>query len=118
MTLLADHDVWAATLDALEDWGHDVVSADDVGLSTASDRALLEAAATRNRLLITRDRDFGRLVFLEGQSSGILLLRISPSTQQAVHDELNRVLEGHLFDELHEAFTVVEPGQHRIRRPR
>jgi hypothetical protein len=28
------------------------------------------------------------------------------------------VLEGHSFDELHDAFTVVEPGQHRIRRPR
>lgn len=95
-----------------------MVSAGDVGLSTATDRALLEAATTRNRLLITRDRDFGRLVFLEGQSSGILLLRISPSTQQAVHDELYRVLDGYSFNELNDAFTVAEPGQHRIRRPR
>lgn len=116
MTLLADHDVWAATLESLAGKGHDVVTASTLDLARAPDRVLLEEAAARNRLLLTRDRDFGRLVFVEGQPGGVLYLRITPATQETVHTELQRVLNNHSYDELRRAFTVVEPGQHRIRR--
>ena len=116
MTLLADHDVWAVTLDLLRADGHDVVTAADLDLARAPDRRLLREAAERNRLLLTRDRDFGRLVFAAGHPAGILFLRITPGTQDAVHEELRRVLDTHTFDDLRHALTVVEPGQHRIRR--
>ena len=116
MTFLADHDVWAATLKVLRSDGHGVVTAADLDLARAPDRTLLQEAADRNRLLLTRDRDFGRLVFARGHRAGILFLRITPSTQDAVHKELRRVLDAHTFDDLHHSFTVVEPGQHRIRR--
>ena len=116
MTLLADHDVWAVTLDLLRADGHDVVTAADLDLAQAPDRLLLREAADRDRLLLTRDRDFGRLVFAGGHPAGILFLRITPGTQDAVHEELRRVLGAHAFDDLRHAFTVIEPGQHRIRR--
>jgi predicted nuclease of predicted toxin-antitoxin system len=116
VTLLADHDVWAATLAFLESKGHDLVTASTLNLARATDRVLLQEATARNRVLLTRDRDFGRLVFAEGRPAGVLYLRITPSTQEIVHEELHRVLENHSHDELRSAFTVVEPGQHRIRR--
>jgi hypothetical protein len=34
---LADQDVWAHTLRAVPDWGHDVVSASDIGQARAPD---------------------------------------------------------------------------------
>lgn len=117
MTLLADQDVWAATLEVLTDEGHDIATAAELDLARASDRTLLHEAAMRDRILLTRDRDFGRLVFAEGNPAGVLFLRITPSTRAVVHEELRRVLDTHAFDELRRAFTVVEPGQHRIRRP-
>lgn len=116
MNLLADHDVWAATLEVLIAEGHDVVTAREVGLAQAPDRTLLQEADARDRLLLTRDRDFGRLVFVGGHRGGVLFLRIKPSTQTVVHEELRQVLDIHAFDELRHAFTVVEPGQHRIRQ--
>lgn len=116
MTILADHDVWVAMLDVLSTEGHDVVTAVDLGLSQAPDRTLLEAADARNRLLVTRDRDFGRLVFVGEYRAGVVFLRIRPATQEAVHEELRHVLTNNTFDELRHAFTVVEPGQHRIRQ--
>jgi len=116
VTLLADHDVWRTTLGLLTSRGHDVVTASDLDLARAPDSVLLKEATSRGRLLLTRDRDFGRLVFVEGQPAGILYLRITPSTQKAVHAELQRVLNVHPYDVLQSAFTVVEPGQHRIRR--
>ena len=116
MTLLADHDVWAATLKVLRAHRHDVVTAADLDLDRAPDRTLLWEAADWNRLLLIRDRDFGRLVFVRGHSAGILFVRITPATQDAVHEKLRRVLDAHAFDDLPHAFIVVEPVQHRIRR--
>ena len=65
--------------------------------------------------MITRDRDFGNLVFAQNFKTGVIYLRIDPVTIQAVHTELLRVLS--LYDELRllKSFTVVEPGMHRIR---
>jgi hypothetical protein len=37
--------------------------------------------------------------------------------QNAVHDELDRVLRSYSERELIKAFVVIEPGGHRIRRP-
>jgi predicted nuclease of predicted toxin-antitoxin system len=114
---LADHDVWAVTVQTVRDWEHDVVAAAEVGLERADDIALLRWAGDHNRILVTRDRDFGRLVFVGGHGAGVLFLRITPSTQETVHGELGRVLDKHSQFELQRAFVVVEPGQYRIRRP-
>jgi len=114
---LADQDVWAYTLRTLREWGHDVIPAADAGLARAPDSELLEEAHERERILVTRDRDFGRLIFVGGKTAGVLLLRVTPSTQEAVHEGLSQVLKGHTFSKLQQAFVVVEPGQYRIRRP-
>ncbi|MFC2140805.1 hypothetical protein ACFLQP_00725 [Acidobacteriota bacterium] len=39
-----------------------------------------------------------------------------PATQNAVHEELKRLLKIYSEDELKKAFAVVEPGRHRFRR--
>jgi len=59
---------------------------------------------------VTRDRDFGGLVFVRGMRVGVVYLRMLPSTQNSVHDELRRVLETYSEGELMKAFVVVEPG--------
>ena len=64
MKLLADHDVYAATIQILVGLGHDVVRAVDIGLASAPDEDLLAWASQNQRVLITRDRDFGNLVFV------------------------------------------------------
>ena len=56
MELLIDHDVYKITVDLLRQHGHDVVTAKELNLHTASDEALLEKAKTMGRLLITRDK--------------------------------------------------------------
>jgi predicted nuclease of predicted toxin-antitoxin system len=65
---------------------------------------------------MTRDRDFGGLVFVQGSGPGVIYLRILPSTQDAVHAELERVLTLYSDVELQGSFVVIEPGRHRIRR--
>ncbi len=116
MKFLLDQDVYANTGRFLSSLGHDVVSVAQLGLMRLADEQLLEVAREQMRLLVTRDRDYGHLVFVKGIRVGVLYLRMLPRTQGAVHSELERVLRSHSEEELRQLFVVVEPGGHRIRR--
>jgi predicted nuclease of predicted toxin-antitoxin system len=61
---LIDQDVYALTSRFLKGLGHDVVAAAELGLSQAPDGDLLTRAVHENRLFVTRDKDFGALVFV------------------------------------------------------
>ena len=113
-----DQDVYAATARFLSGLGHDVVPVAEIGLSQASDLDLLGTAQEQGRIFVTRDRDFGALVFVEDSGAGVIYLRMLPSTQNAVHQELENVLKSYSQKELMSAFVVVEPGRHRFRKLR
>jgi len=116
MMFLVDQDVYAIIVRFLTDSGHDVVPVAQIGLSRASDTDLLGIAQEQNRIFVTRDRDFGGLVFVKGSGVGVIYLRVLPSTQNAVVKELERVLNSYTEEELRMAFVVVEPGRHRFRK--
>jgi len=117
MRLLVDQDVYQITITWLSEQGHDVVTAREFGLQRAPDENLLKAAKELGRLLVTRDKDFGALVFLEAQAtSGVILLRMSYATILDVHHELKRLLNEHEEEELRTCFSVVEPQRYRMRR--
>ena len=116
MRFLLDQDVYASTARFLRELGHDVVSASQIGCSQAADSELLSIAQEQGRILVTRDRDFGGLVFVKGLGSGVIYLRILPSMLCAGHKEFETVLTSYSEDELKRAFVVVEPGRHRFRR--
>jgi predicted nuclease of predicted toxin-antitoxin system len=116
MRFVLDQDVYAITARFLRDLDHDIVTAADIGASRAADEELLSIAQEQERLFMTRDRNFGGLVFVRELGAGIIYLRILPSTVNAVHAELERVLQSYSEEDLHKAFVVVEPGRHRFRR--
>jgi predicted nuclease of predicted toxin-antitoxin system len=116
MRFLLDQDVYAITARFLTDAEHDVVLVSQIGLSQASDEEILKTAQEQNRILITRDRDYGNLVFVRGVGTGVIYLRILPVTVNATHSELERVLQTYSEEELAGAFVVVEPDGHRFRQ--
>jgi predicted nuclease of predicted toxin-antitoxin system len=92
-----------------------------IGLDRGDDSELLAAAAREQRIFVTRDRDFGGLVFLARQRCGVIYLRVKPSTVKSVHLELDEIPHRHTEERLRSAFVVVEPGRYRFRnldRPR
>lgn len=116
MRLLPDQDVYAVTAIALRESGHDVVTAAQLNLSRAKDTELLQRAAAEQRILVTRDKDYGGLVFVGKLGRGVILLRVTHSTIHAVHTELLRTLALYSEDDLAGAFLVIEPGMHRFRK--
>jgi len=117
MKFLTDQDVYAITVRFLTALGHDVVTAAHLGLAQAHDAELLRVAQEQGQIFVTRDRDFGGLVFAQGSGTGVIYLRMLPATQNAVHTEMERVLTLYSEQELRVSFVVIEPGRHRMRRP-
>jgi predicted nuclease of predicted toxin-antitoxin system len=113
---LLDQDVYALTARFLVNTGYDIVTAREIGMSRANDEEILKLAQKQQRILITRDRDYGNLVFVKSIGSGVIYLRILPQNISLVHQKLNRVLETYSEEELSQSFVVVEANGHRIRK--
>ena len=116
MKFLLDQDVYEVTARYLLELGHDILKVSEIGMATASDEDNLHKAAELDRIFVTRDRDFGNLVFVRGIRIGVLYLRILPSNKEAIHTELARILDDYSEEKLSSAFIVVEVGRHRFRR--
>jgi predicted nuclease of predicted toxin-antitoxin system len=116
---LVDQDVYEVTVELLRSLGHDVLRAKDAGLSRAEDADMLAYAWAEGRILVTRDKGYGALVFVQvAEHSGVILLRMTPQTLEATHEELRRLLSAHSEHEMRCRFVTVEPGRHRIRSGR
>lgn len=117
MRILADECCDARIVAALRADGHDVLFvADD--FSRTPDATLLDLADRDRRLLLTEDKDFGRLVIDRGApSAGVLLVRMPDPDVQAKIARVRLALANH-FDELPAALVVVQQKAIRIRRRR
>jgi len=68
------------------------------------------------RIFLTRDRDYGNLVFTKVIGAGVIYLRMLPAGMEAVHQVLLTVLNNHSEEILKNSFVVVEAKGYRIRR--
>ncbi|MCC6500901.1 MAG: DUF5615 family PIN-like protein [Anaerolineales bacterium] len=116
MKFLLDQDVYAITEQFLREQGHHVVTASQLGLARAKDLELLKLADEQERIFVSRDRDFGNLVFVQNLGSGVIFLRVLPTEINEVHAQLQKVIETYSEEELAKSFVVVEKNRHRIRR--
>ena len=116
MKFLIDQDVYTFTIRFLKNAGYDIVLVAERGLAQADDEEILATAQRENRILITRDRDYGNLVFVKHLGKGVIYLRIPPAKMEQVHEELLSVLRTYTTEELENAFIVVEATGHRVRK--
>ena len=113
---LLDQDVYALTERFLSDAGYDISTAREIGMSRASDEEILQVAQKQQRILITRDRDYGNLVFIKSAGSGVIYLRVLLTNINAIHEQLIKVIETYSEEQLSQSFIVVEANGHRIRK--
>ena len=85
MKILADENMLAEAVASLRATGHDVLWAAETN-RRAADPNLLNLATQEGRTLITFDKDFGDLVFLENLPApfGILLFRLHEDVPEPV----------------------------------
>jgi len=111
---LADENLEAAVVQALRESGHDVL---EVGTHRPGidDDEVASLARRERRILVTHDKDFGELAFLQGRRlPGILLIRPpgrSGKAKAPIVLEAIRASGSRLVGRI----VVVEPGRLRSR---
>ena len=111
---LADENVPRGSVLALRAAGHDIVFVAETKPG-ASDGEVLEMAVAESRILLTFDRDFGRLVYrmgLEGPR-GVILFRLVPATPEEPSELLVELLRRPEL-EFEGQFTVID--RERVRQ--
>jgi predicted nuclease of predicted toxin-antitoxin system len=113
MRFAVDACVPAQLATALVKLGADVASA--TGRPAMPDYEVLSGAVARDRVLITSDKDFGDLVFRDGESAvGVILIRFDIISEGLAHETAQRILA--LEDGARGMFVVLERASVRIRR--
>lgn len=89
MKLLLDANLSPEVGRRLKEAGHDAIHVGDIGLLTATDPEILQAAAQEERILLTADSDFGALLALGSLASpSVLLLRSADHLRPTEQAEL------------------------------
>lgn len=115
MKFLADEGVDMQIVVAVRAAGHDVFYVLE-SMSGASDEAIQQRAAAENRILITKDKDFGELTFrLHLVHAGIVLSRLENLSPMRKAQIVAAIIE-EFGEQLVGAFTVIQPGGVRIRK--
>ncbi|MEK7867585.1 MAG: DUF5615 family PIN-like protein [Planctomycetota bacterium] len=113
MKFLADESIEAPVIGALRSEGMELTAIDELAPGS-EDPAVLKLAETENRILLTNDKDFADLAFLQRKAtSGIVLVRMGRFRSAAKSRRLLEVIRDQ-GDRLVGAMTVVEA--HAIRR--
>jgi predicted nuclease of predicted toxin-antitoxin system len=116
MRFMVDESGGAAISNHLKAIGHDVVDVGQV-MPGAEDQKVLAAAFADGRILVTNDKDFGKLVFRSGlPHAGILLLRLQNESADNRLHVLNSAMQ-RIGANLAGSFTVATERSIRVRRP-
>ncbi len=119
MRILADECVFRVTVEALRQSGHDVLTAQEMGLAGQSDMQVVTAAKDAGRLFLTNDMHFSNiLLFPPALFHGMIVLRIRPRNQTGVHSILTHLLVERNESDLDGALVIVDPNKYRLRRGR
>ena len=115
MNLVVDESVDRRIVDALRQDGHNVLYVSEFAPSIV-DQKVLDLANRNDALLVTEDKDFGELVFRNGQiHTGVVLIRLSGLSAQAKARNVLTIFANQ-GTELLNAFSVISPGRVRVRR--
>lgn len=115
MKFLADENVEKPIVDMLRNGGHDVLYIPEIR-KRSIDEQLLEQANNAACILLTNDKDFGELIYLQGKNNiGIILMRFT-SERSAVKTKFMSHLIKNFSDRLIGHFTVISESKIRFRK--
>ena len=117
MRILADENIDRQIVERLRWDGHNVDYIIEMSRGI-SDDVILNIANQEHDVLLTADKDFGELIYRQGQvANTVILVRLGGLSPLAKASIVSSVFAAHEL-ELEQAFVVVAPGSLRIRHRR
>ena len=118
MKIKLDENLPFALVARLNALGHDTDSVPQEGLAGFADSSVWQAAQNEGRFFIAQDLDFSDLrAFAPGTHGGILLLRLSDPTRQAITSCVETVFQMEAVEDWTGCFVVVTERKIRGRYP-
>jgi predicted nuclease of predicted toxin-antitoxin system len=115
LNLVANEGVDRSVVERLRGDGHDVVYVAELSPSI-TDEEVLQQANARSAVLLTADKDFGELIFRQRLvHAGVILLRLAGLANATKAEIVAEVCRDRTV-ELLGAFSIISPGQVRIRQ--
>lgn len=115
MNLLADENIDKPLVDGLRLDGHNVLHVLEMEPGI-TDAEVLQRAYEHSSLLLTQDKDFGELVYRQNLAhNGVILLRLDGLSTDFAIAIVSAALAKR-GDAMTNGFTVISPGQVRVRR--
>ena len=119
MRLKLDENLGKASAELLEEAGHDVMTVQEQGLSSAPDRQLIEVCHDEGRCLVTLDLDFGNpLIFSHVEYSGVAVVRLpGRATPELLYVALRTLITGLEREIIVGKLWIVQPDRIREYQP-
>lgn len=117
MRFLTDMGISIRTTAWLNDAGHDAVHLVDEGLCRLTDAAVLSKVQSKERILLTMDLDFGRLLADSAAAlPSVIIFRLKNERSECVNARITEVIKTHENSLLSGALILVREQSMRIRR--
>ncbi len=114
LLFLADENLEYRIITHLRKKGYDVFAITE-GLASMKDENVIENAYHENRIILTNDKDFGDLIFLQKlRHKGVILFRFKNENILDKIDAIDILLKNHK-DKLQNKFVLVEDTRVKIR---
>jgi len=116
MKILADHCVFGKTIRLLQKAGHEVIRLKDIALASSEDDTVASLAVFHNAILLSNDKDFADIIkYPPKEHSGIIVLRITPQSEEIVHNTLLNLLISKSSEEIQGSLIVIRGNKIRFR---
>lgn len=117
MRFLLDMGLAQSTALLLRQLGHDAVHLSPSGLQRLTDSKIVEKSLAENRIILTHDLDFGRIVALsEHHLPSVITFRLADMRSSQVNAWLLKVLQSISEDLERGALVTVTEGSYRVRK--
>jgi predicted nuclease of predicted toxin-antitoxin system len=117
LKFLIDMPITPRTVEHLRHKGHEAVHTSEIGLARAADIEILARALAEDRIVVTADLDYPRLLALQQASGpGVILFRGASYSDVEMLELLDRALAFADAIDLGRAITVIDRGKLRWRR--
>lgn len=117
MKILADHCVYGKTIRILREAGHEVTPLKQIIPPYSDDPDVIALATTLDAILLSNDKDFADIIlYPPANFQGIVVLRITPQSEDLVHNTLLNMLLKKDRERLRGSLVVIRGNKIRIRR--
>ena len=116
MKFLLDADMPKSTADIIRSFGYDVEDVRDIGLGAAKDKEIIEYALKNERIVVTRDTDFGEVLRYPKHPGAIIFRLPYTFIAEKINERVKKFFETVDEKDIKNTIIIVELTRYR-RRP-